>query len=377
DPDTTPDPDPDTTTDPDPDTTTDPDPDTTTDPEPEPVLAATEGIPAPAPDPDTDGIDATITFTGNQLALFPGGNLTLSDANNTTLVGATVTIANLLNPTEELLTVDNTDTLIAVNFDPNNGILSLSGVDTIQNYQQVLNTLEYENTSGVTDASGRIIQFVVDDGLAFNNVSEVATLITIQDNDSTVIGTFQNDTLLGGNGNDTLEGNSGNDLLDGGAGNDSLVGGDNSDTLLGGDGNDVLEGGTNEDFLDGGAGNDNLSGGENSDTLLGGEGNDSLFGGNSDDTLEGGLGNDLLSGGGGSDTYVLSPGEGTDTVFSFEDGIDVFKLGGGLTFDDLTIANNLGATTISANGEDLAQVFGLSTSQLTAADFVFDEDVIV
>ncbi|AOY82242.2 hypothetical protein BJP36_22385 [Moorena producens JHB] len=383
--DTTTDTDSDTTTDTDSDTTTDTDSDTTTDtdPAPEPIIAAAPAI-AAAPDPDTDGIDATVTFTGNQLALFPDNKLTLSDANNTTLVGATVTIANLLNPTEELLTVDNTDTLITVNFDDNSGTLKLEGVDTIQNYQQVLNTLEYQNTSGVDDdpetvfnAPGRIFQFVVDDGLAFNNVSEVATLIAIQDNDSTVIGTFQNDTLLGGNGNDTLEGNSGDDLLDGGAGNDSLKGGDNSDTLLGGDGNDVLEGGTNEDFLDGGAGNDNLSGGENSDTLLGGEGNDSLFGGNSDDTLEGGLGNDLLSGGGGSDTYVLSPGEGTDTVFSFEDGIDVFKLGGGLTFDDLTIANNLGATTISANGEDLAQVFGLSTSQLTAADFVFDEDVIV
>ncbi|NES42231.1 hypothetical protein [Moorena sp. SIO2C4] len=375
DPDTTTDTDPDTTPDPDPDTTPDPDPDTTTDPAPEPIIAAAPAIPA-APDPDTDGIDATVTFTGNQLALFPDNKLTLSDANNTTLVGATVKIANLLNPTEELLTVDNTDTLIAVNFDANNGILSLSGVDTIQNYQQVLNTLEYENTSGVTDASGRIIQFVVDDGLAFNNVSEVATLITIQDNDSTVIGTFQNDTLLGGNGNDTLEGNSGNDLLDGGAGNDSLVGGDNSDTLLGGDGNDVLDGGTNGDFLDGGAGNDNLSGGENSDTLIGAEGNDSLFGGNGDDILEGGLGNDILSGAGGIDTYVLNPGEGTDTVFSFEDGIDMFKLGGDLTFDQLAIAD-MGATTITANGEVLAQVFGVSASQLTAADFIVEEDIVV
>ena len=358
----------------------------------EPVLAATEGIPAPAPDPHTDGIDATITFTGNQLALFPGGNLTLSDANNTTLVGATVTIANLLNPGQELLSFDNLDlipgidtlipgTNISANF-ANNGILTLDGVDTIQNYQQVLNTLQYENISGVDNdpdtvfnAPGRIIEFVVDDGLAFNNVSEVATLITIQDNDSTVIGTFQDDTLLGGNGNDSLDGKSGDDLLDGGAGNDTLVGGDNSDTLHGGDGDDVLEGGTNGDLLDGGAGNDNLSGGENSDTLLGGEGNDSLFGGNSNDTLEGGLGNDILSGEGGIDTYVLNPGEGTDTVFGFEDGIDRFKLGGSLTFTDLAIAGS-GGVTITANGEVLAQVFGVSASQLTAADFIV-ENIIV
>ena len=307
--------------------------------------------------------------------------MTLSDANNTTLVGATVTIANLLNPTEELLTVDNTDTLIAVSFDADNGILTLDGVDTIQNYQQVLNTLEYENTSGVIDAPGRIFQFVVDDGLAFNNVSEVATLIAIQDNDSTVIGTPQNDTLLGGNGNDSLEGSSGDDLLDGGAGNDTLVGGDNSDTLHGGDGDDVLDGGTNGDLLYGGAGNDNLSGGENEDTLIGGEGNDSLFGGNSNDTLEGGLGNDILSGEGGIDTYILNPGEGTDTVFGFEDGIDLFELGGNLTFAQLGIAGNGGSTTITANGEVLAQVFGVSASQLTEEDFIVEniitEDVVI
>ena len=312
--------------------------------------------------------------------------MTLSDSNNTTLVGATVTIANLLNPTEELLTVDNTDTDITVSFDADNGKLTLDGVDTIENYEQVLNTLQYENISGVDsdpdtvfDAPSRIFQFVVDDGLAFNNQSEVATLIAIQDNSSSVIGTPQDDTLLGGNGNDTLEGIQNDDLLDGGAGNDSLIGGDNEDTLIGGDGNDVLEGGNNDDLLDGGAGNDNLSGGENEDTLLGGEGNDSLFGGNSNDTLEGGLGNDTLSGAGGFDTYVLNPGEGTDTVISFEDGIDVFKLGGSLTFDDLTIGNNLGATTISitGTGEVLAQVFGISTTQLTAADFVVNEDVIV
>jgi len=109
--------------------------------------------------------------------------------------------------------------------------------------------------------------------------------------------------------------------------------------------------------------------------LLGGEGNDSLFGGNSNDTLEGGLGNDILSGEGGIDTYVLNPGEGTDTVFGFEDGIDRFKLGGSLTFTDLAIAGS-GGVTITANGEVLAQVFGVSASQLTAADFIV-ENIIV
>ncbi|NEQ88574.1 MAG: hypothetical protein F6K26_54290, partial [Moorea sp. SIO2I5] len=272
---------------------------------------------------------------------------------------------------------------VSQTFDPDNGILKLEGVDTIQNYQQVLNTLQYENISGVDNdpetvfnAPGRIIEFVVDDGLAFNNVSEVATLITIQDNDSTVIGTFQDDTLLGGNGNDSLEGSSGNDLLDGGAGNDTLNGGDNSDTLHGGEGDDILDGGTNGDLLKGGAGNDTLNGGENSDTLYGGDGNDILVGGNGDDMLEGGLGDDTLLGGVGSDTYVLNPGEGTDTVNDFQNGIDFFKLGGGLTFADLEIAGNIVESTISIAGsipdtvEVLAKVSGVSPDDLTAADFL-------
>jgi hypothetical protein len=78
-----------------------------------------------------------------------------------------------------------------------------------------------------------------------------------------------NDDVFGGNGNDTVNGGKGNDRLFGEAGDDILVGEDGNDTLLGGDGNDVFLGGRGRDVFDGGTGSDKflISRGDGVDTI--------------------------------------------------------------------------------------------------------------
>lgn len=140
-----------------------------------------------------------------------------------------------------------------------------------------------------------------------------------------------NDRLLGEAGDDRLVGDVGADTLNGGTGHDTLQGGTANDTLSGEDGNDLLRGDAGNDSLWGGTGSDRLLGGDGQDRLAGDAGNDwlagdalndTLSGGDGNDTLHGGAGNDLLNGGAGMDTFLFAPGGGSDTIQSYEQGID-------------------------------------------------------
>ncbi|MBE9242670.1 hypothetical protein IQ221_17045 [Synechocystis salina LEGE 00041] len=98
--------------------------------------------------------------------------LTLSDANSATLAGATITISNLLDGTDEVLSATATGP-ITVSY--SNGVLTLAGNGTVAEYEQVLRTVTYNNTSPNIDTTDRLITFVVDDGKTFQNLSQVVT----------------------------------------------------------------------------------------------------------------------------------------------------------------------------------------------------------
>jgi Ca2+-binding RTX toxin-like protein len=194
----------------------------------------------------------------------------------------------------------------------------------------------------------------------------------------TLTGTPNNDTLTGGEGDDTisgfnsqdiLQGLAGDDLLDGGDGDDTLSGGKGKDTLLGGSGQDQLSGDSGNDSLDGGDGDDKLFGGEGNDTLLGGQGQDRLVGDSGDDLLNGGTGDNTLTGGAGKDIFVLSTA-GKNTIADFEDGQDLLKLDGGLTFGQLSIFEQNGDTWITTkDNQPLAFLTGVDSNLITTADF--------
>ncbi len=189
----------------------------------------------------------------------------------------------------------------------------------------------------------------------------------------------QSDKLFGGKGNDILNGGTGFDILKGGAGNDKMFGGKGRDSLFGNNGNDVLSGGGGDDALKGGSGADKLIGGNGDDWLLGEDGNDKLFGGRNadlleagdgDDILQGGKGDDDLSGGDGIDVFLYSGGknEGEDLLWDFTVGEDIIRIGGKVTFADITFREL--TSEISWNSTTL--VFGGgNVSLLTEDDFDF------
>jgi Ca2+-binding RTX toxin-like protein/pimeloyl-ACP methyl ester carboxylesterase len=283
----------------------------------------------------TDGLDASAslvipaqTITLND----PNNPLTITDTDSPNLQGATVTISNPQDGTSESLSATSTGN-IAVAYDPATKTLTLSGSDTIANYQQVLRSITYTNIAATPNLTPREITFEVNDGAGFNNLSPIAT--TTLTLDLTLNGTTGNDTLVGNNGNDTLNGEAGNDQLEGKAGNDLLNGGTGDDTLIGDTGNDiyivdstgdlVTETSTTITEIDRveasisytlGSNLENLTltgtsaidgmGNSFNNAMIGNAAINTLTSGDGNDTLDGGAGNDTLIGDTGNDLYLIN-----------------------------------------------------------------------
>jgi Ca2+-binding RTX toxin-like protein len=101
------------------------------------------------------------------------------------------------------------------------------------------------------------------------------------------------------------------------------------DTLYGEGGNDTVFGQSGDDAVLGSSGNDFLSGGF---------GSDRLFGGYDADILRGNNGRDALSGGGGADRFDFNPGDDSDTISDWADGVDTIRIYGTESVDIVAIA---------------------------------------
>jgi len=137
------------------------------------VVNVTEGT-NQAPEVDLNGPDAgndanaTFTEDGGAVSIVDA-NLTVTDSDSSNLISATVSITNLLDGTDESLSALTTGTAISATYDNATGVLSLTGTATVAEYQQVLRTLTYNNTSqdpGITD---RTVEVTASDGSAYSH----------------------------------------------------------------------------------------------------------------------------------------------------------------------------------------------------------------
>jgi Ca2+-binding RTX toxin-like protein len=204
----------------------------------------------------------------------------------------------------EFLTATVSGTSISASYNPSTGVLTLLGPAPISQFQQVLRTVQYVNSSAIPNPTDRTIQVVANDG--FNNsavatatVTMPATLVVADPSGSgsalLVLGTSGNDQIFVSAAGTTQFQVVRNGsrlgvfsrsafrrvIVNGLAGNDRIeiertlnVRG----ILIGDSGNDVLLGGAGADVLVGGAGNDSLYGRGGRDILIGGLGADQLYG---------------------------------------------------------------------------------------------------
>ena len=142
-----------------------------------------------APTVDLDANNSTSGGTGFATTFTEGGapaNVTDSDVTITSVIdeltSAHVSISNLLDVGDELLTADATGTAISVAYNATTGVLMLSGPDTVANYEQVLQTVTYENTSNSPDTTNRSVSVTVDSGGMTSNVA--TSVVSVQDTPS-------------------------------------------------------------------------------------------------------------------------------------------------------------------------------------------------
>ncbi|MBO1350586.1 MAG: hypothetical protein EBE86_025860 [Hormoscilla sp. GUM202] len=111
--------------------------------------------------------------------------------------------------------------------------------------------------------------------------------------------------------------------------------------------------------------------------LYGRDGDDKLYGNEGNDILNGGRGNDFYYGNDGADTFVLGQGDGTETIYDFEDGTDKIYLEYNLSFNQLEIVKMGSSTSIKAPGArrddaalELAILPGIDPGLIDETDFV-------
>jgi hypothetical protein len=106
-------------------------------------------------------------------ALVTGSNPAIS-----TIQSGSITLTNPLDGNAEVLAANTTGTRITATYNPATGVLSLTGPDSPANYQRVLVTASYRNTSATPNTTPRQIRFVLNDGTLDSQV--VTTTVNIR-----------------------------------------------------------------------------------------------------------------------------------------------------------------------------------------------------
>ena len=122
-----------------------------------------------------------VAYTENDAATVIDSGLTVTDSDNSNLVGATVAVTGNYVQGQDVLSFTNM-LGITGSFDAPSGVLTLSGVTTKVNYQAALRTVKYVNTSELPSTLARTVTFVASDGSdPSNNATRTINVTSIND----------------------------------------------------------------------------------------------------------------------------------------------------------------------------------------------------
>ena len=114
---------------------------------------------------------ATTFAPGDGPVAIESGQLSLSGNGSATVASATIMLTNPQDGVAEVLRTSTGGTNItAVPYNPSTGVLSLTGVDTVANYQRVLQTITYNDTAARPNQTARLVTFRVNNGSTGSNI---------------------------------------------------------------------------------------------------------------------------------------------------------------------------------------------------------------
>ncbi|MBF0192540.1 MAG: DUF4347 domain-containing protein, partial [Magnetococcales bacterium] len=132
---------------------------------------------------------ATLNYTENNAASVIDATITLADVDDTHLESAVITISANYQSGADQLTFTNTANITG-SWNAASGTLTLTGTDTVANYQAALRTVKFQNTSDAPTTTARTVSFLVNDG-STNSVTSTASVNITALNDAPVLGITQ------------------------------------------------------------------------------------------------------------------------------------------------------------------------------------------
>ncbi|OCQ99415.1 hypothetical protein BCD64_10145, partial [Nostoc sp. MBR 210] len=128
----------------------------------------------------------TLDYTENATTAIDS-NLTVIDPDSTNLTGATVSITSGFVSTEDILSFTNQN---GITGRYSNGVLTLTGTATVDQYQEALRSITYRNRSEKPSTVTRTISFVVNNNLSSNTATRNINVSSV--NDAPVVVTTKN-----------------------------------------------------------------------------------------------------------------------------------------------------------------------------------------
>src|SRR5262249_14959571 len=135
-------------------------------------------------DQPTFTVAASQSFTENTSPIALSPTVSVSDPDNTTWVAATVQVTGgTFAGDGDVLAANAAGTAISVSYDTASETLTLTGTDTLADYQQVLQSVMFvtasDNPTNFGSAPTRTITWLVNDGAGSNNLSARAETVSI------------------------------------------------------------------------------------------------------------------------------------------------------------------------------------------------------
>jgi hypothetical protein len=122
---------------------------------------------------------AFLTYTEQDIATIIDGSIILNDVDDSDLVSATISIGNFVSG--DILSFANTANITG-SYNSSTGVLTLTGIDTLVNYQAALRSIKFNSTSFDPTVNNskpdRIITFAVNDG---QNTSSATSIVHINE----------------------------------------------------------------------------------------------------------------------------------------------------------------------------------------------------
>ncbi|HEV3469575.1 MAG TPA: cadherin domain-containing protein [Pyrinomonadaceae bacterium] len=116
----------------------------------------------------------TLAYTENDASTNIDGAITVTDVDDTNIESATAQITSNYVNGQDVLSFVNTPNITG-NFDSSTGTLTLTGSDTLANYQTALRNVKYHNNSDDPTTAARTVSWQVNDGGPTNATSALVT----------------------------------------------------------------------------------------------------------------------------------------------------------------------------------------------------------